>query len=52
MSEQHLGEQEIIRREKLETLREMGIDPFGKRLIERIVVKTSCQNLVIKQKKN
>ncbi|NLW28931.1 MAG: lysine--tRNA ligase [Erysipelothrix sp.] len=29
MSEQHLGEQEIIRREKLETLREMGIDPFG-----------------------
>lgn len=29
MSE-HLGEQEIVRREKLEELRAMGIDPFGK----------------------
>lgn len=30
MSEQlHLGEQEIVRREKLEALREKGIDPFG-----------------------
>ena len=27
---EHLGEQELVRREKLEQLREMGIDPFGK----------------------
>ena len=29
MSE-HLGEQELVRREKLQELRDMGIDPFGK----------------------
>jgi lysyl-tRNA synthetase, class II len=28
MSTQHLSEQEIIRREKLESLRELGIDPY------------------------
>lgn len=27
---EHLGEQEIVRREKLEQLKEMNIDPFGK----------------------
>ena len=28
MSTQHLSEQEIIRREKLETLKKLGIDPY------------------------
>ncbi len=28
MSEQHLSEQEIIRREKLEKIKELGINPY------------------------
>ena len=29
MMNEHLGEQELVRREKLEELKKMGIDPFG-----------------------
>ena len=40
MAEQHLSEQEIIRREKLAQLRELGIEPYPPELFE-INVKTS-----------
>ena len=31
MEERHFSEQELVRREKLNFLREKGIDPFGQR---------------------
>jgi lysyl-tRNA synthetase class 2 len=30
MSEQHLNDQEIVRREKMQHLKEKGVDPFGR----------------------
>ena len=49
MSELHLSEQEIIRRNKMNDLKEKGIDPFGQKFERNACAESIMQK---KQKKN
>ena len=47
-----LNDQMLVRRQKMEQLREDGIDPFGKDLNAHITQKNCMNYLIQEQKKN
>src|SRR2546423_12333795 len=52
MQEQHLSEQEIVRREKLSELRKMGIDPYPAALYPINIYSTEIKSSFNDEKKD